>query len=300
MDSSELKEAIKKNRPKISDNSISTYVSVLRSLIKKYSKPDDKINLEWFENQDEIIKHLKDVKPNLRKTILSALISITDEKHNEKYKKAMMSDAEAYKSDKLKQEKTPTEEANWISQADISKKILEMLKDTKSLWNKSDLAKSDYQKLQNVILVALTSGYYVPPRRAVDWTNFAVSDIDEKNDNYLDMKKKEFVFNKYKGSTEKGVQRVAVPKQLLVLLKKFLKLNKHKWLLVDSQNKQLNSVKLAQHLNRIWGKNASVNVMRHSWISHKYPVVNVAEMKQDAKDMGSSVNQFLETYIKKE
>jgi len=299
MDSLELKEAIKKNRPKISDKSIATYTSILKSLIKKYAG-DDETNLKWFENQEKILKHLEDVPASVRKTVLSALISITDEKHNDKYKKKMMADAEEYKADKLKQEKTPTEKANWITQEEISNKFLSMLKDTKSLWNKADLSKQEYQKLQNVMLVALTSGYYVPPRRAVDWVNFAIKDIDEKNDNYLDMKKKEFVFNKFKGSTEKGAQRVSVPKELLVLLKKFIKHNNNKWLLNDSQNKQLSSVKLAQHLNRIWGKNASVNVMRHSWISHKYPVVNVAEMKQDAKDMGSSVNQFLETYIKKE
>jgi len=86
MDSLELKEAIKKNRPKISDKSVATYTSILKSLIKKYAG-DDETNLKWFENQEKILKHLEDVPASVRKTVLSALISITDEKHNDKYKK---------------------------------------------------------------------------------------------------------------------------------------------------------------------------------------------------------------------
>lgn len=297
MDVSKLKEDIKKNRPNISQNSINTYTSILKNLYKKYHKDGDEFDINWFEKEDDIIKHLKDVKPNIRKTLYSSLISITDDKHNKKYKKAMMDDAEHYRSENLKQNKTEAQEKNWVSQDEVKKKVEYMIKSVRSLWNKENLTKQEYQKLQDLILVSLTSGVYIPPRRAIDWVDFVISDIDEKTDNYF--KKNEFHFNKYKGSDKKGEQVIKVPKPLLILIKKFIKVNPHKYLLVDSQNKKMNSIKLNQHLERIWGKKAGVNIFRHSFISEKYPIFNVEELKKDAEKMGSSANMMLETYIKK-
>jgi integrase len=297
MDVSKLKEDIKKNRPKITESSISTYTSILKNLFKKFHKDGDEFNINWFENEDAIIKHLKDVKPNIRKTLYSSLISITDDKHNKKYKKAMMEDAEHYRSENLKQNKTEAQEKNWVTQDDVKKKVNEMMKSIRGLWNKDDLTKQEYYKLQDLILVSLTSGIFIPPRRAVDWVDFVIKDIDEKNDNYL--KKDEFHFNKYKGSDKKGEQVVKVPKELLTLIRKFIKVNPHKYLLVDTQNKKMNSIKLNQHLERIWGKKAGVNIFRHSFISEKYPIFNVDELKKDAEKMGSSANMMLDTYIKK-
>jgi len=297
MDVSKLKEDIKKNRPKITESSINTYTSILKNLFKKFHKDGDEFNINWFENEDAIIKHLKDVKPNIRKTLYSSLISITDDKHNKKYKKAMMEDAEHYRSENLKQNKTETQEKNWVTQDDVKKKVNEMMKSVRGLWNKDDLTKQEYKKLQDLILVSLTSGVFIPPRRAVDWVDFVIKDVDEKNDNYL--KKDEFHFNKYKGSDKKGEQVVKVPKELLILIKKFIKVNPHKYLLVDTQNKKMNSIKLNQHLERIWGKKAGVNIFRHSFISEKYPIFNVDELKKDAEKMGSSANMMLDTYIKK-
>ena len=90
-----------------------------------------------------------------------------------------------------------------------------------------------------------------------------------------------------------------MPKELLTLIKKFIKINPHKYLLVDTQNKKMNSIKLNQHLERIWGKKAGVNIFRHSFISEKYPIFNVDELKKDAEKMGSSASMMLDTYIKK-
>jgi hypothetical protein len=297
MDTTQLKEDIRKNRPKITQNSINTYTSILKNLFKKFHKEGDELNINWFENEDTIIKHLKDVKPNVRKTIYSSLIAITDERHNKKYKKAMMEDAEHYKSENLKQNKTEAQQKNWVSQDEVKSKVKDMIKETKHLWNKDNITKMEYQKLQDLILVSLTSGVYIPPRRAVDWVDFVIKDIDEKADNYL--KKDEFHFNKYKGSDKKGLQVIKVPKDLLTLIKKFIKVNDHKYLLVDSQGKKMNSIKLNQHLERIWGKKAGVNIFRHSFISEKYPIFNVDDLKKDAEKMGSSANMMLETYIKR-
>lgn len=297
MDVSRLKDDIQKNRPKISQSSINTYTSILKNLFKKFHKDGDEFNLKWFEKESDRIDNLKDVGANIRKTLYSALISITDDAHNKKYKEAMMKDAEHYRSENLKQNKTKAQEENWVSQDDIKIKFNQMFKDVRGLWNKQDLNKQEYKKIQDLILVALTSGFFIPPRRCIDWTHATIKDIDEKTDNYL--KKDEFHFNRYKGSDKKGEQIVKIPKELNTLLKKFIKINKYKYLLNDSQGKKMNSVKLNQHLASIWGKKSGVNIFRHSFISEKYPIFNVEQLKKDATDMGSSANMMLETYIKK-
>ena len=294
----DIKQEIKTNRPNISDSSINTYNSILNNIFKKYKNEKDELNMAFFNNEANLIEKLKDVKPSVRKTLYSALIAITKTDNNKKYKEEMGKDAEHFKSDNLKQNKSEAQEKNWITQEEIKTKFNSMLKDVKFLWNKEDLNKSEKQRLQDVVIVALTSGIFIPPRRSLDWCEFVIDDtVDETKNNY--MKKNKFYFNTYKGSDKKGVQEVDIPKPLMTILNKCLKVNKHKYLLVDSQYKKMNSVKLNQHLERIWGKKSGVNIFRHSFTSEKYPVINMEQLKKDAKDMGTSANMILETYVKK-
>jgi len=291
----ELIDAIKKNKPKLSETSIKTYVSILTNLFKKYGDGD--FDIKWFNNQDDIIDYLSDVKPNVRKTIYSALISITDDKHNKKYRHALIEDGQAYNNENMKQEKTDAQKLNWISQEDILEKYNKMLKGIRGLWTKPKLTKQEYQKLQDVILLAITSGIYIPPRRSMDWSEFVIREPTD-NDNYI--RRNELHFNHYKGSHVKGKQIVKAPPQLMNLLKKFIKINPNKYLLVDSQNKKMSSVKINQHLERIFNKKVGINILRHSYISNKYPIFNVQELNKDAVDMGTSPNMMIQTYIKKE
>ena len=297
-----LKKHINENRPKLSTSSVNTYISILKNLWNKYKKDDDKdINLKFFQNQDNIIKHLKDVKFNIRKTILSALIILVGDEHNKKYRDLMMKDAEEYKSNNLKQEKTEQMEKNWITQDEVKNKFEELLKNSRGLWTKELKTKADFKILQDLIIVAITSGILgLPPRRSLDWVEFVIhpnDNIDMKKHNYLE--KNKLHFNTYKGADKKGEQIIEAPKKLIDLLKKWKKYNTNTYLLVDSSGNKMSSVKLNQHLNKIWGKKSGVNIMRHSFISEKYPIFNVEKLKEDAEKMGSSANMMLDTYIKK-
>jgi hypothetical protein len=81
-----LRETIIKNRPKLSPNSVKTYVSTLSSFYKKFNCK----NIECLsKNVNEIIESLKDVTSNKRKTLLSALYILTNEND---YKALMLSD----------------------------------------------------------------------------------------------------------------------------------------------------------------------------------------------------------------
>ena len=93
-----LRETIMKNRPKLSANSLKTYVSTLSSFYKKMGAN----NIDFFsENIKDVLHTLKEVEPNKRKTLLSALFILTGE---DDYKKLMLSDCkivnENYKQQK--------------------------------------------------------------------------------------------------------------------------------------------------------------------------------------------------------
>ena len=71
----ELVKEIKDKRPKLSDNSIKTYIS---SLILINKKLDGDKNIDWFDKSSkEIIEHLEKGNSKSSKTILSAIFILT-------------------------------------------------------------------------------------------------------------------------------------------------------------------------------------------------------------------------------
>ena len=111
---SDLKEYIKEKRPSLSSSSITTYNSILTNLYKKvFGIEDSKLDFKKFEETDKILEHLKDLPANKRKTILSALVIITDDK---KYRDLMLNDIKDYNTEIGKQEKSQTQKDNlWSS-----------------------------------------------------------------------------------------------------------------------------------------------------------------------------------------
>jgi len=292
-----IKESIKDNKPNIGTSSLTTYTSILKNIWKKYGKDD--FNIKWFADEEARLKDLEEVKPNIKKTMLSALISITKDAHNKKFKKVMMDSAQLVQANNLKQEKTEKQSENWITQEDLLTKFNQLKKEVKPLWTKGTLNKLEYLKLQELILLMITSGLMIQPRRSKDWSEFKLKNITDK-DNYI--KGNKLYFNTYKGSEAKGLQIVEVEadkKPQLALFKKFIKLNPYDYLLTDSKGNKLNSVKINQYLEKLFGKKISINIFRHSFLSEKYPA-QLAEMTSDAKNMATSVGTIINQYLKKD
>jgi hypothetical protein len=296
-----IKEQIVKNRPELSKASIATYSSILKSLFLKDGGDKDDISLEWFNNQDKIIDLLKDIESTKRKTILSALVVINQGNDNDKYKKLMMDDGK--EADKIINSQTMTtkQSENWITQEQIRNKYKELYSDIKTyLVKKDNLSMAEFQKFQNLIILSLASGLYFPPRRAMDLVFLKLKDVDPEKDNYLDMKKKKLVWNKYKTAKFYGTQYSDnLPTEFLALMKKFIKFNNYDYMLVDTNGDQLSSVKLNQRINKIFDKKVGVNIFRHSFLSEKYKdVPALDDILKTADGMGHSVVEALQ-YVKK-
>lgn len=297
----ELRKQLKDNRPKISDSSIRTYSSIVSNLYRYIHEDLHKSldgALEFFEkNPKKVLEFLKDKEGSKRKTILAALVVLTGHKENvsEQYRKTMLDDAHKYNDDEKDQEKTETQKKNWISQDELKKIYDTLAKDTKTLLTKESLSPSEFQRLQNYVILSL----YIlqPPRRLMDYTEMKLSEIDKEKDNYID--KKTLVFSKYKTSKFTGTEKIDLNPKLKYILDKWKKHNSYEYLLVGTNNKKLTSSQLQQRLNTILGRQASVNILRHSFLSDKYKDIDIRDMEKTATAMGHSKEQAM-LYAKKD
>jgi len=294
----EIVEAIRKNKPEIKDGTLKTYVSLLKSLFYKHHEKSDDINFDWFSNQSHIIELLKDKPASTRKTTYAALISIS--KDNDQYKKALMADGKEYNDWVDTQTKSKTQEENWLSFDEVKKIYDSYYIKIKSLLNsKEPLSVKELNNLQDFIILALTSGVWISPRRSLDWIEMKTTiskNIDKAHDNYID--KNEFVFNKFKTSKFYSSQKVEIPKGLKAILNKYIKLNPYEYLLTDNSGKKLSNVRLTQKLNSIFGNKISTSLLRHIYLSDKLKnAPAIKELQKLSSEMGNSPMQALE-YVK--
>ena len=290
----EIKDYIHKKRPSLSKSSLTTYASVLRSLYKRCFG-DGKVVWDKFDNTSDVLNHLKDVPPNRRKTILSALVIITD---NKDYREKMLSDVRDYNAEINKQEKTEEQKEGWVEPAEVKQTFETLKRNATLIAKKGHLKPADLQEIQSYIILALLSGLFIPPRRSKDYCDFKIKSVDENKDNFI--MKKELVFNSYKTAKYYGTQKVECPPALMKILKDWIKINPTEYLLFDAKYQPLTPVKLNQRLNKIFGgRPVAVNSLRHSFLTDKYAEHSKVEneMNEDLKEMGSSARQA-KTYIK--
>lgn len=292
-----IKDTIKEKKPDISDSSITTYDSILRNVYKSVFGHGE-IDLSNFDDSTKILDYLKDKPSNKRKTILSALVLIATDK--KPYRDLMLSDISDYNKDIKKQDKTPSQEENWISRTNIESILNELQENANLIYKKRKLSMNDLQNIQSYIIMCLLSGFYIPPRRSKDYTHFIIiKDYDKEKDNFLD--KNKLIFNNYKTASTYGRQEVLIPIVLKNILNRWIKINPTPYLLFSSKKKQLSSIQLNQRLNKLFGnKKISVNMLRHIYLTSKYEdtIKQNEEIANDMSMMGSSPQQII-NYVKK-
>jgi integrase len=285
-----LRDVIKEKRPKLSEKSVKTYVSVLKKIMEDLSFDD----VDDLKQTKKVMEHLKEMPPNKRKTRMSALVVVTGE---EDYSKKMGEDIKEFNDEVAKQEKSEGEKEAWMSKDEIMEIWARLKKRASALYRKKDdMTMKDLQDIQNFVLLSLF--VLIPPRRALDYTEMKVRDVDKTKDNYI--KGKQMVFNVYKTSKAKGQQTVEIPKELKAILNKWVRTNPNEYLLFDAKGNKLTSVKINQRFNKIMGKpNFSVNMFRHIFLTDKYAdtMKEMEKMVDDMKKMGSSSKQA-KTYVK--
>jgi len=291
-----IKEYISKKRPSLSKSSLTTYGSILKNLYKNVYGGDD-YDLSKFQYPSQTLKYLDGIPPNRRKTILSALVIITD---NKDYRDLMLKDVRDYNADIQKQEKTETQQESWVEKNAVNEIFSDLKKNADAIMKKQKYTLSDLQEIQNYIIIALLGGIFISPRRSKDFCDFKIRNIDVSKDNYMD--KNKFIFNSYKTAKTYGKQDVDIPVKLKNIIAKWIKINPTEYLLFDANMNKLSAVKLNQRLNKIFdGKKVGVNQLRHTYLTDKFAdsIKREKVIKDTMEDMGSS-KEMLKTYVKKD
>ena len=222
-----LKNIILQKRPNLSKTSINTYTSTLSNLYKKIWD-NQEFDVHKFEDTEKVLDFLKDEPVNKRKSILSALVVLSEKKE---YRDQMLDDIKEYNIETAKQKKTETQKAHWVTNKEIKEKYDELKKNAMLKWKLKNISMSDKQDIQDYVILSLMSGILIPPRRLKDYVDFKIRNIDDKIDNYKSGSK--LYFNSYKTSKTYGEQVIPIPPILVRLLLKWSTINESDHLLID-------------------------------------------------------------------
>jgi hypothetical protein len=297
-------DQIKSNKPKISAGSLKTYNSLLRSVYKGAFGPTDKPDATLFTKRyGKVLDYLSEKSANTRKTYLAALVCIAPTVDS--YKTEMMQDIAKYREDTNKGELTDKLEESAITADEIRDITAGLKQNADALLQKKTHRVPDLMEIQEYIIMSLYNGHVVP-RRSLDYVEMKYQNYDKKTENYVDLDRSLFVFNRFKtakknGEDLKGTQVLEIPDSLKKILKKWIAVIPQEVdsLLFNSNLEPLSAVSLNQRLNKIFGKKASVNSFRHFYLTSKYKELmeETEKMSADMEAMGSSVAQA-KNYIK--
>jgi integrase len=276
-------------------------LDLFQNYLKNLNDKREIRNFKFLEKPKKILEKIKDYKLTTQRNILIAIVSVLKNLGNDLYKSyydLMIEYNKKIEDGNKNNEKTETQKNNWMEFKDVENKFNEL---KSKLKGSSNISENMYDNYLNAVVL----GLYVltPPRRNKDYLLMKVSkDGKNMNDkyNWLDIKKKQFIFNNYKTDKTYGQQIVDIPTELFELIKKYLKYKKDgdNYLLVKfNGNKLTSDNSITRLLNKIFGKNISSSMLRHIYLTNRFKDVN-KEMQDTALKMGHSVFQQKD-YIKK-
>lgn len=294
----DFKEDLKEKRSHLSESSIKTYNCLLRTIYKNCFKDDKDGDIKKFSTESKTVLAYLESKPfNVRKTLLSALICIAPDV--KEYKSEMLEDIKEYSGEIAKQEQTPAQKESNIDGEQIKAVYYNLKQQADFVYKKKFMNSADIQKIQDFIIICLLGGLFIVPRRALDYTEFKIRNVDTKKDNYMD--KSKMYFNIYKTAKYYGTQSLDIPTQLKNILTKYIAIipDSIDYLLFGLNGGKLTAVTLNQKLNRIFDGKVAINALRHAYLTDKYADVmkKTKEMNDELSEMGSSGTQA-KTYVK--
>jgi hypothetical protein len=284
-------------KPGAKPNTIKTYNTVLKTIYKKIWGETDAPDIENFRNTEAVFRHTRDDPIQTRKTKLSAIMALTP---MTVYREKIFEDSQQHK--KLTEASIMTQklEVAEITPEEMASVVARVKTNAEATYKKTELTMRDLQDIQNYIIVSLYHGH-IPPRRAIDFTEMVLRPEDPELENYIDMRKSKFVFNRYKTAGTYGTQEIAIPPELKKIIKRWIKLipDDVEYLLFNSKREPLTAVTLNQRLNEIFGPTKGVNSLRHFYLTqhHADTIRGEDRLANEMTAMGSNIGNA-RAYIK--
>jgi len=264
-----------------------------------------------FLTKPEIVERINLLKENTKRTYIIAIVSSLKDRPETRYKKLytkfyemLVEVNKALKNNNTKSEK---QEENWISQDAVQSKCDSLMEIISKVEGKRKLSEVEYKELLDAVILGLYC--LQAPRRNKDYTDMLIVNTvpDDKEHNYLDTKGMKWVFNNFKTQKTYKTQVINIPDELQRLLKVYFKFHpKSKEIkkgetvpfLMNYDGKAINnSTEMTRALNKIFGKNVGSSLLRNIYLTSKYGE-KAKELKEDAAEMGTSVETASNHYIK--
>jgi hypothetical protein len=283
---------------KVTESTANQYIQTLYSLNGK--KPFN--NLAFLKKFEEVQGRIDSYAPSTQLNqymVLTSALSLFADKPTYKsaynHWKDKMMESKKEKANTNPHEKSDTQEENWLTWDEVSKKKLGLKEEISMFISSKNITSGQYDKLLQYVVLSLYTD--IAPRRNQDYLDmYVIKKLSKDTDNtknYYDLTTHKFYFNKYKTAKTYGQQMVEVPTELQTALAAYLKhhplaRNKQKEfkLLVKQDGSNLNSVNaITRILNRIFGKNVGSSMLRHIFITSKYGNT-IKDMEDTAAEMG--------------
>ena len=265
-------------------------------------------------DHETVLGKLEHYKDTTRKNILNVVVVVLKNDDSEEgqdafkvYEKERDTYNEMYQHMVASHKKTESQKKNWVDWPDYIKMVETLHKHTTSLKTTSEWSMPDKMWFQDY-LVALLYQHY-PLRNDFiawvigKWDYNKLSNQDTKDTNYLVVDKGfTLVINEYKTSKRYGHKEIRIEDaQVKRALRKWLKQNDSGYLLINSHNKPMQANGVSKLLSRVGqqqlSKNLGSSLLRHSYLSHKYPKEQAEEKKKDA-DLMMHSEAMQQAYIK--
>ena len=292
----------------LNSSSITAYIRNLHKL--NNDAPFSSFN--FLKDTNKIIEKLKKYKENTKRNYLISIVSVlslfkdnkTTEKLYNTYYDLMMAKSNEIKS-QPQDELSKSQEDNWMSWDEVKKFYDKLHEDVKIFENYKALSEKQYNKLLFFTIMSLY--ILIEPRRNKDYQEMLIKDNekdynqDNKQFNYVDIKKKNLVYNNYKTSKTYGQKIIKIPTELFGIIENYLKhrkFNDGDYFLVNYKGNPLNKVNsITRVLNKTFDKNIGCSLLRHIFLTHKYKDI-LDEQQRIAGNMGHSIEEQ-KAYIKK-
>jgi len=305
-----IKKEINEKR-KLRPSSLNAYASNMNKL-HKLMFDKEITGLDFLKNKKKVMETIEEKKLSTRKTYLAAIVVTLmafdkDEDLIKYYRDEMEDLAKQFNADMEEQKKSETQDKNWVSLAALRKVMRKYRNELneKGIFKKDadDLTNKEFDLLQKWIVSSLYILDENPPLRN-DYIMETISNKDydkltedeKREKNYLVIKSrnnKMFSLGEYKTSGKYGTKTIPVGKKLNSALNIWLKFNKTGHLLLNSKREPMTANGLTKYLQKTFaptGKNISSSMIRHIFISDKFPAQN-KEKEEVAEKMAHSVNQ---------
>jgi hypothetical protein len=294
------------------------------SSIKLYLRNLEKLNddmplknFTFLKDIPAITQQLEKYKENTQRGYLISIVSSlgldksnkAKQKLYDDYYKLMMDKNKELKGKEATNEKSETQQENWITWEEVGKTFADLEAKVKTFSGNKEINPHQYDVLLQYVVLALY--YYKAPRRN-EYQNMTIVKTDTASlpitANYLITDSRQFLFNAYKTAKKEGQLREDIPDALFAVILTYLKFHpllKGKKIikttavpfLVYYDGKPLTQVNaITRILNKTFGKNVGSSMLRHIYLSSKYGDV-LQEMKEDAGAMSHSVG-MQKDYIK--